>query len=124
MRVLVIDDDAELCEEMAELLRDEGYQVVGECDPKKGQSLIETNTFDIVIVDYKMPGISGIEVLKKVKEKNAGTKVFVVTGRSFIDRLLKEENVSHLVSGIISKPFDHKTLLGAIKQHNARNKKE
>lgn len=112
--ILIIDDDVELCEEIAETLQDEGYPVEYISDPDQGQNLINRKAFDIVIIDYKMPGLNGIELLKKIKEKNPQTKVFIATGRPFIDKLLEEQKASHLVSGVVNKPFNTDTLLEKI----------
>lgn len=113
-RILIIDDDVELCEEMAETLRDEGYSVKNVFDPVEGQTLISKENFDIAIVDYKLPGLNGIQLLKNIKKKAPKTKVFIATGRPFIEKLIKEEKVSHLVSGVINKPFSCDALLEKI----------
>lgn len=114
-RIILIDDDETLSEGVAFVLRDEGYSVMNTSDPLEGIKLIDKNVFDIALLDYKMPRVTGIEILKKIKEKNPETKVFIVTGKPFIENVLEEENVSHLVEGIINKPFKEKTLLNAIK---------
>lgn len=115
-RILVIDDDVELREEISEILVGEGYLVKGTSDPLHGQGLIDTHKFDVAIIDYKLPGMTGVDLLRRIKKNNPGTKVFIVSGRSFLEKLIKEENVSHLVSGIISKPFDCEDLLKKIKE--------
>ena len=114
-RILIIDDDVELCEEVAEVFRDEGHSVTNISDPKESQELIDNGTFDIVIVDYKMPGLNGIELVKNIKKKNPKICVFIASGRPFIEKLIEEEKVAHLVSGVISKPFNCAVLLEKIK---------
>lgn len=114
IRVLIIEDDAELCDETAEILRSEGYDAKCVYDPEKGENLIERYPFDIVILDYKMPGMSGLELLKRIKAKNAKTKVIITTGKPFIEKLIEDEKLGHLVSRVIHKPFGHQTLLEAI----------
>ena len=115
-RIILIDDDETLCEGVAFILRDEGYSVMNTSDPIEGMELIGKNVFDIALIDYKMPRLTGTEILKEIKEKNPATKVFIVSGKPFIENVLKEENVSHLVEGVITKPFKEDTLLNALKE--------
>ncbi|HCE47009.1 MAG TPA: hypothetical protein DET40_25965 [Lentisphaeria bacterium] len=114
-RIILIDDDKTLCDGVAFILQDEGYSVMNTSDPDAGMELIEKHVFDIALLDYKMPRLTGVDFLKKIKEKNPATKVFIVSGRPFIEKVLAEENVSHLVEGIIKKPFKEETLLEAVK---------
>jgi len=115
IRIILIDDDETLCEGIAFILKDEGYSVMNTSDPAKGMELIDRNIFDIALLDYKMPRMTGVDFLRKIKEKNPATKVFIVSGRPFIEKVLSEENVSHLVEGVIKKPFREETLLEAVK---------
>ncbi len=114
-KILIIDDDIELCQELAEILRDKGYTVDDTSDTGQGEVFIKENNYDVFLFDYKMRGLNGIDLLKKAKEKNAKSTVFIISGRPFIEKLLEEENVSHLVSGVINKPFDIEALLQKIK---------
>jgi len=112
---LVIDDDAELCQEMAEILIDEGYSVDQASDGALGKEALNNNSYDLVILDYRMPASSGIEVLRFIKEKSLNPKVFVISGRPFIEKLIKDEDLSGVVSCVINKPFCIKNLLNDIK---------
>lgn len=114
--ILIIDDDVELGQEIAEILIEEGYSVKNTSDPVQGQGFIDAHKFDVAILDYKLPGTTGTELLKRIKKNNPETKVFIVSGRPFIEKLIKEEKVFHLLSGIISKPFDCDELLRKIKE--------
>lgn len=114
-RIILIDDDVQLCEEVAEILRDEGYFVDNTSDEIRGEALIKDNTYDICLLDYKMQRLTGIELLKKIKEKNYQCEALIISGRPFIEKIIEEQNISHLVSGIIEKPFDIKLLLEKIK---------
>ncbi len=115
-RVLVIDDDQELCDGMAFILTDEGYQVKNTSSPVNGKELIDKYTFDIAIIDYKMPNISGAELTKRIKGKNPETAVFIVSGWPSVERFLEEDNVTNLIAGILGKPFAEKDLLDMLAQ--------
>lgn len=110
-QILVVDDDEELCQELSDILREEGHSVKNTSNPSEGEEWIDKFNFDTAIFDYKMPGITGIDLLKRIKNRNPGTKVFILTGKPFIEKLLEEENVSDLVDGVINKPFDISNLI-------------
>ena len=115
-RILVIDDDEALCEGMAFILRDEGHLVENTSDTAQGRELIGKYTFDIAILDYKMPGLTGAEMLKEIKEKCPETAVFIVSGWPAIGKFLEEDKVTHLLAGIMGKPFTEKDLLDMLAQ--------
>ena len=113
-KILVVDDDDNLCEVTAEILKDEGYLVEYTSDTTKAEELIDKGVFDIALFDYKMPRLTGADLLRKIKAKNPKTNVFIMSGRPFIETVLKEENVYDMVSGVITKPFSEMMLLEKI----------
>jgi len=115
-KILLVDDDVQLCEEVAEMLRDEGYFVDNTSDETGAEELIKNNIYDICLLDYKMPRLTGIELLKKIKEKNPRCAALIVSGRPLIEKIIEEQNASHLVSGIIEKPFEIRNVLDKIKE--------
>ncbi|MFB0526821.1 MAG: response regulator transcription factor [bacterium] len=122
-KILMIDDDEELCEETAEILQDEGYRVTTAFDGLIGKRLSEKYDYDLLILDVKMPGLDGLHILKSVKEQDNELKVIILTGKPLSKNLQeersyesKEEEILGLADGIISKPFDIEVLLGKIKE--------
>ncbi|MDD5254452.1 MAG: response regulator [Candidatus Omnitrophica bacterium] len=113
--ILVVDDDVELCEEISEILKDEGYLVETACDVAQGIQRAQDTDYDIIILDYKMSGLTGVDFLKLVREKRIKSKIFVASGRPFVEKLLKDEGVADLVSYTVKKPFDMEFLLRKIK---------
>lgn len=114
-RILIVDDDAELCAEMAEILSDEGYSVQSVSDGIEGRARISKDAYDIIILDYRMPGLNGIDILKFIKDKNIRTDIFLASGRPFIEKVLADENLLHLVTCAIPKPINPATLLEKLK---------
>ena len=122
-KILMLDDDEELCEEIAEILIDEGYRVTTAFDGLRGKRLVEKYNYDILILDIKMPGLSGLDVLESIKGQNKELKVIILTGRPLSKELQerrickdKEEKILRLADGIINKPFDIEVLLNKIKE--------
>jgi two-component system, NtrC family, response regulator AtoC len=114
-KMLIVDDNVELCAELTELFSDEGFLVDNTSDSFEGAGLIKKNMYDICIFDYKMKGLNGIDLLKMIKGVNPHCAVFIVSGRSSIEKLIKKENVSDLVAGIMNKPFNIPELIQKIK---------
>lgn len=115
-RILIIDDDIELCEELIDSLIEEGYSAESTQDPVKGISLMRDGGYDVILLDYRMPLLSGVDILKKLKADNVRKRIFIVSGRPSIEHVLKAENLSDMVSGIIPKPINFELLLEQIKK--------
>ena len=98
-----------------ESLNGEGYSAECVYDAIQGEELIRKGSHDIVLLDYKMPALSGVDILKKLKSDNIQKRIFIFSGRPSTEQALKEEDLSDMVSGVIPKPVDFKTLLEKIK---------
>jgi DNA-binding NtrC family response regulator len=114
-KILFVDDDAELCDEFADLIREEGYRVDSASDSRAGAALIKKNRYDACIVDYKMKNLNGVDLLRMVKDANPRCAVLIVSGMPSIDALIEEEHAADLVAGVIQKPFDITALLEKIR---------
>jgi len=114
-RILIADDDIELCEEMTEIFKANDYTVDNESDGLSCESAVRKNKYDIFILDYKMSGLNGIEILKIIKSKDPQAKVFIITGKHNIKEMLDTENASGLVDGFLNKPFDIEDFIKQIK---------
>jgi len=122
-KILMIDDDEELCEETSEILIDQGYRVTTAFDGLTGKRLIEKYDYDILILDVKMPGLSGLDILQSIKEQNRELKVVILTGKPLSRELPeershkdREEEILKLADAIIGKPFHIEVLLDKIKE--------
>ena len=79
--VMIVDDDASLVESLAELLREEGYQVLVATCGREGLDLAERlNRIDIAIVDIHMPDISGLEIIRVIRQRISQARVIVISG--------------------------------------------
>lgn len=113
-RILIIDDDIELCEEIKESLQSEEYIAEVIQDAIKGESLIRGSTYDIILLDYKMPNQSGIDILKKLKADGIKKRIFIFSGRPSVEKALKDADLLDMISGIINKPVSFEALLDKI----------
>ncbi|MHC4399370.1 MAG: sigma-54-dependent transcriptional regulator, partial [Planctomycetota bacterium] len=79
-RILVVDDEDIVCTSCHRLLSEEGYQVDTRQHPGDGLLMAEQNPYDLILVDLKMPNVSGIEFLRRVKALRPDTEVIIMTG--------------------------------------------
>jgi PAS domain S-box-containing protein len=79
-RMLVIDDDPDVRDFVVECLRTSGYEVAAAADGAEGLACLERHPFDLVITDFAMPGMSGMEVAAAAKARRPGLPVAVITG--------------------------------------------
>ena len=114
-QILIIDDDVELCEELSDTLKLEGFSVTYVSDSIQVEKIISNPDFGTIILDYRLSGLSGIDILKKMKEKNIEKKVILISGRPSVKEILEKEGLHDLISRIIPKPIDLETLLKKIK---------
>ncbi len=80
--ILLIDDDEQSCATLGLLLKKSGYRVETAPSGEEGLNLLLKTPFEIVITDLRLPGMDGLEILKRVKEHNAEINVILVTGNS------------------------------------------
>ena len=113
-KILIIDDDVDLSMQMAEVLQDEGHEVESRLYNYESLPDFRPEDYDIIILDFKMPDISGVDILKSIKKDDLKAKIFIVSGRPFIEKILKEENLICMVSEIMPKPFPIQILLDKI----------
>ncbi len=78
-KVLVVDDEKIVCESCRKALVQEGYEVSTATDPRHGLELAQKQDFGLVIVDLKMPGVSGLQVLSGIKETSPRTVAIIIT---------------------------------------------
>jgi DNA-binding NtrC family response regulator len=113
-RILFIDDDKAGREVALFNLRGAGYEVTAASDGQEGISLFSPEAFDVVITDVKMPGLSGIEVLRRIKKQAPEIPVLVITAFGNVETAVKA-----MKSGaydFIGKPFQRDHLLLSVER--------
>ncbi|MCU1280576.1 MAG: sigma-54 dependent DNA-binding response regulator [bacterium] len=130
-RVLIVDDEANARTALAELLRDEGYVVETAADGFKALPKVEEFAPDVVVTDLKMPGLTGLELMHKIRERDAECVVIVMTAFGAVesavqamrqgaaDYLTKPVNVDEL-SLVLKREVERKRLRAETGQLRAR----
>ena len=103
MKVLIVEDEKSLAELVADRLRKEKYDVDVSYDGEDGLYNALMDVYDLILLDIMLPGIDGIEILKKIRKNNIKSKVIMLTAKSELeDKLL---GFSEVAIDYISKPF-------------------
>jgi two-component system response regulator HydG len=108
-RILVVDDDTAARSALTELLRDEGYQVHSAADGYKGLGQLDEWAPDLVITDVKMPGMDGIELMRKIREKLDAVGVVVMTAFGSVENAV--EAMQRGADDYLTKPLHFPELL-------------
>lgn len=108
MRLLVIDDEKGMCWALKKALEEEGYEVLTALSGPEGLSMLTREKFDLVILDIKMPGMSGLEVLEEIRKTNPSLPVIIMTALSSLPVAL--EAMQKGADAYVTKPFQMSTL--------------
>ena len=122
-RILVIDDDEELCDLLKDYLGPEGFEVEAVHDSDKGIERALSHEHDFVVLDVMLPGVSGFEVLRSVR-KSSEIPVLMLTARGEdVDRIVGLEMGA---DDYLPKPFNPRELVARIRaiQRRGETKKE
>lgn len=113
-KVLIADDEIHIIHVVAIKLRNNGYEVVSASNGAEAYDLVSKEHPDIIVTDYQMPLMTGIEMIERLRadEATRDVPVILLTARSFA--ITQEQQESLGVAACLSKPFSPKELLKSI----------
>ena len=111
VRVLIVDDDETFCQFLAEVLEEKGIEVSWTTDGLKGYETSLYESYDLFILDQKMPLVLGTELVEELKHDNPEVKIILIS--AFADETLRDETQTFGVP-LLSKPFSAKRLLQTV----------
>ncbi len=120
LKLLLIDDEEGIRKLLSISLRNEGYDVITAENGKRGIELFEQEAPSIVLTDIKMPGMDGIDVLRRIKKINPDAEVIVITGYGDMENAVKSIHLE--ASDFITKPINTDTLYKALRRAEAKLK--
>lgn len=120
MNILIVDDDEAIRDSCTQLLTKMGIEIETASDSSSGLRKIRKIVFDIVILDLKMPGIGGMQLLTKIKKINPETLVIVITGYATVDSAV--EAMKKGAYDFLPKPFTPEELRIIIKRAMEKRK--
>ena len=110
--VLVVDDEKTVCNSCKKILTQEGYFVDVALSGEEALKKVKGNGFDVVITDWKMPEIDGIEMARRIKKENPYIVVIMITGYPSVESSIKALRSG--VSNYVAKPFSPEELSDAV----------
>ena len=114
IKVLIIDDERPIRETLEMFLREKGYEVVTSEDGEGGLKAVQRERPDIVILDIRLPGMNGLEVLRRIKE--AGEDIHVIMITAYHDAETTRQAMKLGAYKYIHKPLDADEFEGAIER--------
>jgi CheY-like chemotaxis protein len=103
MHILVVDDEPAIVQLCVKVLGRLGHDVAGVMDGEEALSKIAGGLIDLLVVDYKMPGLNGFEVIRRARGLHRALKIVLITGHG--TREVVGEAIDGGVNGILVKPF-------------------
>ncbi|HEY4744204.1 MAG TPA: response regulator [Desulfuromonadaceae bacterium] len=111
--ILVVDDDIHYLRLFSMCLEYEGFDVCAASGGNEALEMLEQETFRMMITDFNMPEINGVELASKVREQCSDMRVVIVTASNISN--IVEAAIRAGISGIFSKPLDMEKLLDVIR---------
>lgn len=115
-KILIVDDELLVRDFLSETLRRKGMEVMAAESGQKAFNLLKDNTFDMVITDMKIPGFSGIDILKKIKELSPSTIVIIITAYGSIENAVEAMRLGAF--DYLIKPFSPDTIEATMEKAN------
>jgi CheY-like chemotaxis protein len=110
--ILVVDDDADTCRNLADILSDLGYRVDAAPDGPAALDLVRRNAYDVALLDFKMPGMDGLELYREIKKLRAGTVAIIVS--AYTNPATRQEALGEGAWQVVPKQVDLPKLLGLV----------
>ncbi|HAR46148.1 MAG TPA: Fis family transcriptional regulator, partial [Nitrospiraceae bacterium] len=118
LKILIAEDEEITLKHLVNALQLEGHEVTGVSRGDDALRLVEDRRFDVLIADIKMPGMTGIELLGTIRERNIETDVIVVTGFGSVGSAVEAMKLG--AYDYVTKPFDLDELVLKVAKINER----
>jgi DNA-binding NtrC family response regulator len=116
-RVLLVDDEVNFLEALAERMRMRGLEVTCARSGREALTAVEGATFDAVVLDLAMPGLDGLETLRRLRQMQPELQVMILSGRATVQTAVEATRLG--ATDIFEKPTDVETLVQRIRSARA-----
>src|SRR5438477_2701927 len=120
--ILIVDDEESIRESLVTLLEMEGYSVETGADGEEGLARIAERPFDLVLLDYALPGMNGMEVLQEIRERDQQLAVIMITAYGTVENAVQAMQSG--AANFVQKPWDNEKLLADVRAAVARHRAE
>ncbi len=114
LRILVVDDERHLRTTLADILREEGYQVDTAATGEEAIQLCDHNAYDVLLLDVRMPGVNGVEIFRHIQQCHAEVRVILMSAYSL--DASKQQALAEGAIAFLTKPLDIQNLLHLIRE--------
>ena len=121
MHILIVEDETGIIQFLQQGLEEEGYTITTAFDGLKGFELSQKENFDLILLDWMLPKMTGVELCKAIRLKNSKTPILFLTAKDTVQETI--EGLKAGANDYIKKPFNFDELVERIKIH-FRNQKE
>jgi CheY-like chemotaxis protein len=111
--ILLVDDDADVCENMSDILSELGYRVDAAHDGCTALELVRRQPYDVALLDLKMPGMDGLSLYHEIKKLRAGTVALLVT--AYAGGATADEALAAGAWRVVPKPVDVPSLQDSLR---------
>jgi two-component system response regulator MprA len=118
MQILVVEDERRMAELLEQTLHEEGHQVVLARDGREGFEIARCSPFDVIVLDVMLPGLDGMAVARKLRERGNQTPVLMLTARDAPAYIVKGLNSG--ADDYLTKPFSLDILLARLRAVSRR----
>lgn len=116
-RVLLVDDEEEFVETLAERMRNRGMQVSTTNSGRDALDMVDAEPFDVVVLDLQMPGMNGMVALEKIKKRQPDIQIILLTGHATVATGV--EAIKLGATDFVEKPVDVESLAALIRDAKA-----
>ena len=113
MRLLIVEDEADIVHALQRGLKNEGYAVDVAIDGEEALEFLSVNTYDLLVLDINLPGVDGFYILEKLRESDINTRVIIVSANREIEDRIKGLDLG--ANDYLVKPFDFLELTARIR---------
>jgi DNA-binding NtrC family response regulator len=118
-KILLVDDEEDFVENLSQRLEMRGLKVTAATRGEEAVDLVDEQEFDAIVLDLAMPGMDGLEALRRIREKNPDAEIIMLTGHGSIKSSIEAMKLG--AEDFLEKPVDMKQLLQKISE--ARDKR-
>ncbi|PKH68325.1 DNA-binding response regulator [Flavobacterium sp. ALD4] len=121
MHILIVEDEVGIVQFLQQGLEEEGYQITSAFDGLQGFELIQKHHFDLILLDWMLPKMTGLDLCKAIRKIDVDTPILFLTARDTVRETI--EGIKAGANDYIKKPFSFEELIERIKIH-FRNQNE
>lgn len=110
-RIVVVDDNSFIVDILSQLLTREGYTVASASDGREGLTLIQKIQPELVLIDWSLPGLNGIDVIKHLRALGNRSHIIMITANTSVRHMA----LHYGSDAFLTKPFHLKELMGLVK---------